>query len=158
MFYFTSKEDAALVTRNFEYRDNVIPSSNSIMAKNLFVLSHHYDNKKYADIAHQMLKNIAIDIEKYPSGFANWLDLLSNYQSNYFEIVIVGSNAEALSREINNQYIPNKLIAGSLLEEDGPLLKLRYIENETLIYVCVNNSCKLPVSNSEDALLSLKNF
>jgi hypothetical protein len=105
-----------------------------------------------------MLKNIAIDIEKYPSGFANWLDLLSNYQSNYFEIVIVGSNAEALSREINNQYIPNKLVAGSLQEEDGPLLKLRYIENETLIYVCVNNSCKLPVSNSEDALLSLKNF
>jgi uncharacterized protein YyaL (SSP411 family) len=46
MFYFTSKEDAALVTRNFEYRDNVIPASNSIMAKNLFVLSHHYDDKK----------------------------------------------------------------------------------------------------------------
>jgi uncharacterized protein YyaL (SSP411 family) len=158
MFYFTSTEDTALVTRNFEYRDNVIPSSNSIMAKNLFVLSHHYDDKRYADAARQMLKNVAADIEKYPSGFANWLDLLSNYQSKYFEIVIVGPNAESLSKEINNQYIPNKLIAGSLKEEDSPLLKLRYVENETIIYVCVNNSCKLPVSSSEKAILSIKNF
>ena len=44
MFYFTSKKDEKLVARNFEYRDNVIASSNSIMAKNLFVLSHHLDN------------------------------------------------------------------------------------------------------------------
>ena len=158
MFYFTSKEDAALVTRNFEYRDNVIPASNSIMAKNLFVLSHHYDDKKYADTAHQMLKNVARDIEQYPSGFDNWLDLLANYQSKYFEVVIVGPNADELTKEINNQYIPNKLIAGSTKEETGPLLELRYVEDETLIYVCVNNTCKLPVRDSEKAILTLNNF
>jgi uncharacterized protein YyaL (SSP411 family) len=158
MFYFTSKEDAALVTRNFEYRDNVIPASNSIMAKNLFVLSHHYDDKKYSDTAHQMLKNVVSDIEKYPSGFANWLDLLANYQSKYFEVVIVGSNAEEIAKEINNQYIPNKLIAGSIKEETGPLLDLRYVEDETLIYVCVNNTCKLPVRDSDKAILTLTNF
>ncbi|MFT7628632.1 MAG: hypothetical protein ACI9OS_002294 [Ulvibacter sp.] len=158
MFYFTSKEDPALVTRNFEYRDNVIPASNSIMAKNLFVLSHHYDDEKYADTAHQMLKNVASDIEQYPSGFANWLDLLANYQSQYFEVVIVGSNAKALTKEINNQYIPNKLIAGSTKEETGPLLELRYVEDETLIYVCVNNTCKLPLRDSEKAILTLKHF
>jgi uncharacterized protein YyaL (SSP411 family) len=158
MFYFTSKEDAALVTRSFEYRDNVIPASNSIMAKNLFVLSHHYDNKKYANTAHQMLKNVASEIEQYPSGFANWLDLLANYQSKYFEVVIVGPDAKKLSKEVNNQYIPNKLIAGSTKEENGPLLKLRFVEKETLIYVCVNNTCKLPVSESEEAILTISNF
>ena len=158
MFYFTSKEDAALVTRNFEYRDNVIPASNSIMAKNLFVLSHHFDDKKYANTANQMLKNVVPDIEQYPSGFANWLDLLLHYQTKYFEIVIVGSNALVLTKEINNEYIPNKLIAGSTKDETAPLLELRYVEDETLIYVCVNNTCKLPVEDSETAILTLNNF
>jgi uncharacterized protein YyaL (SSP411 family) len=105
-----------------------------------------------------MLKNVASDIEQYPSGFANWLDLLANYQSKYFEVVIVGSNAEALTKEINNHYIPNKLIAGSTKEETGPLLKLRYVEDETLIYVCVNNTCKLPVRDSKKAILTLNKF
>src|SRR5690606_18356288 len=41
MFYFTSNEDPAIVSRNFEYRDNVIPASNSVMAKNLFLLSKY---------------------------------------------------------------------------------------------------------------------
>ena len=45
MFYETSIEDQLLISRNTEYRDNVIPSSNSMMAKNLFKLSHYFDNQ-----------------------------------------------------------------------------------------------------------------
>lgn len=156
LFYFTSTKDAKLISRNFEYRDNVIPSSNSMMAKNLFILSHHFDNQKYAETAVQMLKNIQAQIETYPSGFSNWLDLLLNYQSNFYEIVIVGEDAKTKTAEINKHYIPNKLIAGSSTNLKSPLLEMRYIENETMIYVCVNNACKLPVSDPEKALELLK--
>jgi len=158
MFYFTSKEDAALVTRNFEYRDNVIPSSNSIMAKNLYILSHHYDDQKFAETAGQMLKNIEPEIERYPSGFSNWLDLLANYQSKYYEIVVVGENALEKVKEINKHYIPNKLIAGSTNEKNDPLIEGRYVIDETLIYVCVNNTCKLPVRETSSAIKSLMSF
>ncbi|MBV1924677.1 MAG: thioredoxin domain-containing protein [Flavobacteriaceae bacterium] len=153
MFYFTSKEDQKLVTRNIEYRDNVIPASNSIMAKNLYVLSHHFDNQKYEETAKQMLKNILPEMETYPSGFSNWLDLLANYQSKYYEIVTVGENALEKTSEINSYYIPNKLVAGSISENNKfPLLNLRFIEDETLIYICVNNTCKLPESDTQKAL------
>lgn len=152
MFYFTSSKDTELITRNFEYRDNVIPASNSIMAKNLFVLAHHFDESKFADTALQMLKNVQAQIETYPSGFSNWLDLLSNYQTNFYEIVIVGEQAIEKTTKINKKYIPNKLIAGSTTDKKSPLLNLRYIEDETLIYVCVNNACKLPVDRPEKAL------
>jgi uncharacterized protein YyaL (SSP411 family) len=158
MFYFTSKEDAALVSRNFEYRDNVIPASNSMMAKNLFVLSHHLDNRKFAETAHQMLKNVSAEIQQYPSGFGNWLDLLANYQAEFYEVVIMGPKAKGFSEEINNYYIPNKLIAGSYKPENGPLFEGRYVDNETLIYVCVNNTCKLPVGESAKAISSLMDF
>ncbi len=152
MFYFTSKEDTKLVTRTFEYRDNVIPASNSMMAKNLFVLAHHFDDNKFSNTTKQMLHNVQPEIENYPSGYSNWLDLLINYQHNYFEVVIVGNDAFEKLSEINNKYLPNILIAGSTTDMDNPLLKLRYVEGETLIYVCVNNACKLPVSQTTDAL------
>ena len=45
LFYFTSKDDEDLISRSVEFRDNVIPSSNSIMAKNLFRLYHYFDKQ-----------------------------------------------------------------------------------------------------------------
>ncbi|GAB5401700.1 MAG: thioredoxin domain-containing protein [Aureisphaera sp.] len=156
MFYFTSSDDPEIVTRNFEYRDNVIPASNSIMAKNLFVLSHHFDEKSYAETAQQMLKNVAHEMTKYPSGFSNWLDLMAHHQTKYFEIVVVGPEAENRLMEINKNYLPNALVAGSTTQGDLPLLKGRYLSDRTLIYVCVNNTCKLPVTKTEDALKLLK--
>ncbi|MBG7630462.1 MAG: thioredoxin domain-containing protein, partial [Bacteroidetes bacterium] len=58
MFYFTSDEDTDLITRKMEIEDNVIPASNSIMAKNLFKLSHYYSNNYYLKVSKQMLHNV----------------------------------------------------------------------------------------------------
>ncbi len=100
-----------------------------------------------------MLKNILSEMENYPSGFSNWLDLLANYQSKYYELVVVGEDAIEKTSEINSHYIPNKLVAGSLSENNSlPLLNLRFIEDETLIYVCVNNTCKFPESDTKKAI------
>ncbi len=152
MFYFTSDEDDALVNRTVEYRDNVIPASNSIMAKNLFVLGHHFDEARYGETATQMLKNVQADMETYPGGFSNWLDLLMNYQDNYYEIVTVGDQAASILADLNSRYIPNKLIAGSDQASQAYLLEGRYVPGKTFIYVCVNNACKLPVQEVEAAL------
>jgi uncharacterized protein YyaL (SSP411 family) len=156
MFYFTSKEDEKLVARNFEYRDNVIPASNSMMAKNLLILSHHFDNEKYLTTTSKMLHNVQPEIESYPSAYSNWLDLMSNFQDNFYEVVVVGKDASKKIAELNARYLPNILIAGSTSESKKPLLNYRYIDGETLIYVCVNNSCKLPVSNISEALNFIK--
>ena len=58
MFFFTSDEDPALIARKMQVNDNVIPASNSVMANNLFVLSHHYGREDYKDKALQMLNNV----------------------------------------------------------------------------------------------------
>ena len=54
LFYFTSNKDEDLISRSIEFRDNVIPSSNSIMAKNLFKLYHYFDKEDYYEKAKQM--------------------------------------------------------------------------------------------------------
>ena len=157
MFYFTSDEDPSLVSRSIEYRDNVIPGSNSIMAKNLLKLSHYFDNEAYYNTATTMLNNVKSELEQYPSGFSNWLDLMMNYTESYYEVAIVGDQVHEKIKELNTYYIPNKLIVGSEKENNLPLLQNRYIEGNTLIYVCVNKACKLPVSEVDQAVKLLKN-
>lgn len=152
MFYFTSDEDAALVSRTIEYRDNVIAGSNSIMAKNLLKLSHYFDNEAYLNTSKTMLNNVLPEMEQYPSTFSNWLDLMLNFSHNYYEVAVVGKEAKEKIMELNKTYLPNKLIIGSTEDNDLPLLKNRYIEDQTFIYVCVNKACKLPVSEVEKAI------
>ena len=157
MFYFTSDEDTKLVSRTIEYRDNVIASSNSIMAKNLLKLSHYFDNEAYAETAKTMLHNVMPEVAEYPSTFSNWLDLMLNYTDNYYEVAIVGSKVDDKIKALNAYYLPNKLIIGSSTDNNLPLLKNRYVEGKTLIYVCVNKSCKLPVSEVKKAITFIKN-
>ncbi len=152
LFYFSSSEDPSLVTRSVEYADNVIPASNSIMAKNIFKLSHYYLDKRYTKTAATMINQLQEEIEAYGSSYSNWLDLLLNYTKPYYELVVVGPNAKELLKELNKHYIPNKLIAGTLGNSEQEIFKGRFLEGETLIYVCVNNACKLPVRTVAEAL------
>lgn len=155
MFYFTSDANKNLITRKFEIIDNVIPSSNSMLANSLFKLSHYYYNTSYEKMARQMLNNVKYDLETSPSGYSNWLNLYLNYASPYYEIAISGNNALEKLKELNIHYLPNILIAGASKQSDLPLLENRYNSDNTYIYVCVNGSCKLPRIDVEKAVKEL---
>lgn len=157
LFYFTSKRDQPLITRNFELSDNVIPASNSVMAHNLFKLSKYFGDVDFQNISEKMLTAVTPQLEDYPQGYSNWLSLKSNYSDRFFEVVIMGPNAKDLLKELNKEYLPNILIAGSVLESNSsPLFKHRFKEGEDLIYVCTNGACQLPVKTINLALELIK--
>lgn len=152
LFFFTSDQDPSLATRNTEFYDNVIPSSNSIMAKNIFKLSHYYLNRAYTDTVVAMLNNVQPNFDQSPTSFSNWMDLMLNYTKPYYELVVVGQNSKEVLAQLNEVYLPNKLTAASTTKSNQEIFKGRYLEGETLIYVCVNNACKLPVKTVHEAL------
>ncbi len=157
MFFFTSDEDDKLLTRNIEYLDDVIPASNSVMAINLYKLSLYFDNHQFSKTAITMLNNVKPEMNDHPQSFTNWFDLMLNHTNSYFEVAIVGKEALLKVNELNKTYIPNKLIAGSTSENNSlPLLENRYDSNNTYIYVCVNKTCKFPVSKVKEAIKLLK--
>lgn len=156
MFYFTSNTDLELIARKTETEDNVMPSSNSMMAKNLFKLSHYFENEYYLKTSKQMLSNMTSTIQNFGSAYSNWLDLYSNFSEDYYEIAISGSNAKEKNLELNKKYIPNKLICGSETKSSLPLLKNRYLKDKTLLYVCVNRTCNLPTENTNEAINQIK--
>ena len=152
MFFFTSDREKSLISRKIETDDNVIPSSNAIMADNLFRLGHYYGNRHYQNSARTMLNNMKRNLVEYGAGSARWLGLYANLLGDYYEIAVVGPEAGQLVREINWEFIPNKLIAGSRKASSLPLLQHKYNEKETTIYVCIDGACKLPVKSTDRAL------
>ncbi len=153
MFFFTSDDNHELISRKMEINDNVIPASNSSMAKTLFALSIYFDNATYENYSKQMLNNLVRDLKKYPSGYSNWGMLLLNYSSPFNEMVIAGENALAQRNELMQHFLPNILLAGAANDKSKlSLLDNRFVEGKNFIYVCENKACKLPVENVDDAI------
>lgn len=156
MFFFTSDLDPALIARKKEVNDNVIPASNSSMAKALFQLGHYFDDAKYLDISNQMLKNVYEDMPRYGAGYSNWGQLLMHHLYPYYEVAVVGSEADQRWKEFNQNYLPNVLYVGSFQDSQLPLLELKMVDGQTTIYVCQNKTCQLPVTETNEALKQIK--
>jgi uncharacterized protein YyaL (SSP411 family) len=152
MFYFTSDLDKALISRKMEISDNVIPASNSSIAKSLFVLGHHFENEKYINMSRKMLNNTLDEIVHYGAGYSNWAMLLLNFTQPFYEVTIVGKSVDEKRKIFNKHYLPNKIFAGSTTESSLPLLKNKFIKNDTVIYVCKNKTCNAPVSDVNEAM------
>jgi len=156
MFFYTSDEDKNLIARKVDIYDREISSSNSILANNLFKLSHYFYDTKMTKMAEQMLNNVSSDIYNNALSFANWLHLMTNFTNPFYEVAVVGQNAISVNKELNRSYLPNVIIAGSTKDSNQPLLVNKYDAEETYIYVCVNGTCKLPQTDLSKALKTIK--
>ncbi|NDV15595.1 DUF255 domain-containing protein [Muricauda sp. TY007] len=155
MFFYTSDEDQSLIRRTIEVDDNVISSSNSIMAINLYKFHKLYPKEPYGTMSEQMLKNVQKDFDRRAQGFANWLHLVLFQNQDFYEIAILGEDYKSLGQQIGKEYVPNSILAGSRKEGNLELLKNRENPNKTLVYVCIEGACKLPVTKAEEALKQL---
>jgi uncharacterized protein YyaL (SSP411 family) len=152
-FWFNANNNIPLIVNKKETTDNVIPSSNSEMANALFLLSDFFDEKKYSGIATRMLSSVEDSILKYPSSFSNWANLFMNYSYSFNEIVISGQQMDEQRIKLSAHYLPNAIFAGSaMIKSNIPLLENRFQEGKTLIYVCRNKTCSLPVQDPSHAI------
>ncbi len=152
MFFFTSNLDKDLIARKTEVLDNVIPASNSSIAKGLFLLGHYYDDNIYMDKAAQMLKNIQPHMSSYGPGYSNWGILMLNHIKPFYEVAIVGKEAHQKATSLHTTYLPNTLLVGASEESNLPLLENKFIRDKTMIYVCVNKACQLPTDDVKRAM------
>lgn len=156
MFFFTSDEDEKLVARKMELNDNVIPGSCSSIAKGLFLLGHFFDSRDYLEKSDMMLNNIKNYIRNYGSSYSNWCQLMLWNVHPFYEIAICGTDAQIKRKEFERIYFPNKIFIGSAKDSKLPLLENKFVEGKTMIYVCQNKVCQLPVTDTAEALKQLK--
>ena len=156
MFYYTSDVDPSLIARKMELSDNVIPSSNSEMAKNLFILGQYLYNDDYIEKATQMLNNIKENAIEHGTYYANWDILMAWLASAPYEVAIVGNDCEAMRKEFDSHYLPNVFLSGGKAEGNLEMLSGKLVEGETTIYVCRDKQCQRPVTEVSEALKLVK--
>lgn len=152
MYFFTSDEDDALITRSREIADNVVPGSNSSLAKGLFLLGTYLYKQDYMDKAEQMLSNVYPQIGENVAFYSNWVQLMAYIVHPPYEVAIVGDDAEKLRRELDDHFLPQVFVLGGKEEGKLELLQNKRVPGATFIYVCQNKSCKFPVEEVGKAL------
>jgi uncharacterized protein len=150
MFYYTAIDDEQLIARKTEIMDGVISSSNSVMARSLKKLGLLFEKQRYQDISAQLLRNVMPYMVKFGSSYANWCLLLLEEISGLYEVAITGSDAETGRTELEQNYIPNKIVLGGN-KENLPLLQNR-VADELRFFVCKDRTCGLPATTVQDAI------
>ena len=156
MFFYTDDQHSNLIARKMEVSDNVIPSSNSEMAKNLLLLGLYFENKNYEDQSVQLVKNVIDDIKKNPGYYSNWAQVMALQIKSPYEVAIVGNNWQEKLSEFHKYYLPNAIYLGGNNEGSISLLQNKLVDGKTMIYVCENKTCQRPVEEVVDALKQIK--
>ena len=148
LFVFAEEEKLILQTK--EVNDNVIPSSNAIMAENLIRASIYLGEIDCQNHAKEMISHVAKEMLNYPRAYSTWLRLALSLQEPSIEIVVVGPKAIEWIKDLQRSYLNVSHWAASKTASEAPLFKGRYQAGKTLIYLCKNNRCNLPYSSLEE--------
>lgn len=152
LFFYTDARFNQLITRPVEINDNVIPSSNSVMAENLHLLGLLMHDTKMVQHAATMVKNLKKDILANASYQSNWARVMLHMVTSVSEIAIVGAEWQDRLQEMQRHFTPAAVFCGSSGDENLPLLTGKYQAKKTLIYVCKNKACQRPVETSREAM------
>jgi uncharacterized protein YyaL (SSP411 family) len=152
-FYFSDNSAEKLIARKKEVFDNVIPSSNSVMAQNLYHMGILLDRDEWKSLAVKMVSTLGTVIKSEPGYMSNWGILITEMIAGTSEIAIVGDESEAARKKISQHFLPFSSLMGSIAQSQLPLLKGRSgLNNRTTLYVCRDKTCQLPVHSVEEAL------
>ena len=151
-FFFTSTDHEELIVRNKDFYDNATPSGNSTSADTLLKLSKLTGDDKYERYATNVLRLVAAQAGRYPQGFGRALSAIEFTLATVKEVVIIADRDGELTKEVWNDYIPNKI---TVLDRDQngvsetiPLLSGRSaIGGIPTAYVCENSVCQRPVTD-----------
>jgi uncharacterized protein YyaL (SSP411 family) len=155
-FYYNNPDAEKLIANKKELFDNVIPASNSMMARNLHQLGIFFYKEHYQELSKNMLGPIKKLLASDAGFLANWANLYLNLLVPTAEVAIVGKQAKERALQLAQGYHPNSLIAAAdAAPENLPLLQDKTGDSAgiALIYVCFERVCQKPVSTIEEALM-----
>lgn len=158
LFYFTRNTTIKVgenLLQQIPIIDNILPSANSTMSRNLQVLGWYFDKAQYHEISQTMLKIALPRVIENSISHASWLPSLIWAIEEPYEIALVGVNAQNLSTEWAKNYLPNVVLFGGETEGSLPFMQYKLDEGKTSIYVCRNKICKRPVYQVQTALQML---
>lgn len=158
-FFYTSSTSEKLLMRKKELFDNVIPSSNSILAWGMHRLGTILQNEEWMEISRQMTLGLSKLIVSEPNYMSNWAITYLEIKKGLAEVSFVGEEMETLRQEFHIEFQPFVLAMG--VKSGGtstlPLLSDKeQVKKKNTLYVCFNKTCFQPVHSIDGVTKLLK--
>ena len=154
-FFDTADDHERLVTRPKDVQDNAVPSGNAMAAGVLLRLAAWTGEARYQDAAERAMRVVVPFVERYATGFAQWLSAMDFALASAVEVAIVGEASDAatgpLLAEVRRGFRPNQVVsvAADPAASTVPLLRDRVaIDGAPTAYVCRGFACRLPVTDA----------
>ncbi|SEI86195.1 hypothetical protein SAMN05192553_101580 [Cyclobacterium xiamenense] len=157
LFFLNDPGQEKLIADKKEIFDNVIPSSNAVMARNLHRMGIYYYRQRYVDQAEKMLQLVQGILLQEPSFLAYWASFYLEKSIPTAEIAILGPDAAENGLIWQKGYRPNTVLAAASTTADLPLLQDKPLDANRF-FVCFNKTCKQPVARLQEALDQLPNL
>ena len=146
LFFYTSSEAETLITRKKELFDNVIPSSNSMMAENLYKLGLMFDNEDFKKKSLQMVLMVNKLIKQETEYLANWAKVSLQISRPTAEILCVGDSFISQMNALYGNYFSNAILMANTGNSDLSLFEYKTpVNQQTTFFVCYNKACERPV-------------
>lgn len=152
-FYMTADVHESLIIRPASNYDLSIPSGNSVAAHGLFRLYVITQNKRFFDMAREILASHAQMAAENPFGFGYLLNCIFLYLKKPLEITLINPTDPAISNFVKQCFIPeSSLVIVSNKNQLNQLNKYPYFsgkifsEDNATVYVCRNSVCSLPLN------------
>jgi len=155
-FYFTSSSSEPLIARRKELFDNVIPSSNSVMVRNLYHLGTLLGNNEFTQHAESLTTSLSHLILAEPNYMSHWGIAYLEMKKGLAEVVFAGEDLREMNLRFHHGFQPFSLTLGHHERTRLPLVENKSaIDGQATIYVCFNKTCQKPVHNIEEAIAQL---
>jgi uncharacterized protein len=160
-FFMTRKgHDKMIDLRVKEDADSVTPSAGSVAVLNALRLARFADSGKYSTVVQRTLESVLSRINSQPDSAPELLVALIISRLKPVEVVIDGDrngeDTRSMLRTVNSFFIPGKAVMlvdntiRSKLARQLPFISsVKRIDNKTTAYVCMDRSCKPPVTDPE---------
>ena len=155
LFKYQSKITDQLITENYEVDDNVIPSSNAVMAENLIDMAAYFNKSMYQEMAQNMLNAMKGEFKSFSPNISQWMQVMGKRAHAPIDIAITGKKSVKIANKLQKNFFPLARYYGGN-DENLTLLKGKRKANKNLIYVCKNKTCLAPVASIEEAINQLK--
>ena len=152
-FYTNSDDQKDVILKNIQYFDNVTPNSNAVLLSIFSKISLVTSDKKYVQLYEDLISKIS---KKISNQYLSSTSFLKNYSliKTAKLLIIAGKNKdqnEIIYQRIYEHYLDNIMII--LIDKKSELdVKFSFykdinVEDQTLIYICKDNTCSLPFTD-----------
>jgi uncharacterized protein YyaL (SSP411 family) len=158
-FYFSGRDNEALIARPKELYDGATPSGNSVAALNLLRLGRMTGKSDLEEKAERLVQAFSAAAAEAPMAFTQFLNFLDFYLGPSQEIILTGDpgweTSRAMTAAIQQKFLPNKILLFRAEDDTGQELsalcpfveEMKSIGGRATAYLCEGYSCKTPLTD-----------